>query len=68
MSTTGISAPAEGRLVISNKWLEANHKNKSAYIDVPNRASSPVGGVLNPSNPRTSTAGMQSGRGVSVRI
>jgi len=67
MAGYGISAPAEGRLVISNQWLEANKHDKNAVIDIPTRKSNPTGAFLNPNVPRTSVEGQASGRGVSVR-
>ena len=67
MALNGISAPAEGRIVISNQWLEANKDNKNAVIDIPTLSSNPTGAIKHTNIPPTGVESQFSGRAISIR-
>lgn len=64
MALSGISAPAEQRLAISNEWLDENKENKNAVCDT--QKMTPKAAFASTNIPVTGMAGSFEPRGVSL--
>ena len=66
MATSGISAPAEGRVKIRDSYLEAHYKDGSGTADIDIYRLTPAEAFEFVQVPRTGGAGMMEPRGISV--